>query len=821
MRQSKTHKILLLIFLLGIALLGKYLLSGKTISSSFLKPPKSYISGFVFRDHNNNGQREDREPGEPDILVSIYGEQGNLIVEGRTDINGNFSLDVKSGSQKFSPDASFRVVFSGWEAHLAPGPHGLDSGTEIQFAAAGDTKVSFGLTNPEQYVPDDQPSVHMNTDQETQSASQSGLQSEASSLQETDWLYEGQFDAPDFPEDLEWLNTPRPLTLDDLRGKVVVLEFWTYGCIACVHEIPKLNMLAQAYPQELVIVGVHSAKYPHESQSDNILQFLERYQIEFPVINDNDHIVAKSFRANVWPSYIIITPTGKILTGMAGSMRYDEWYQLIEKIVAEFEERALMDPQRQGLEFGLVAAPETLLRFPGAVLADEEEQRLFIVDSYHNRILISDLSGLLLDVIGSGSSGQQDGDYASASFFYPQGIALADEHTLYVADSENHLLRRVDLLNRRVETAAGVGERIYLAAEQGIALEARLNSPWDVLFLNGQVFIAMAGQHQLWVYNPAAQTVALHAGSGLESFHDAPLQSAGLSQPMALTTDGETIYFADSENNAIRQADIDPTGEVVTIAGLGFWAIGDQDGDNQQALLQRPIGIAYHDGQLYFSDTYNNKIKIIDLENRQTRSFLGTGSSAWRDGVNPSFFEPAGLSIAGDKLYIADSNNHAVRVVDLATNEASTLVLRDPAGLLNHAPGDEVFTGKQITLETQTVAPGTGSVKVNPSLPEGYKLNPLARSQVQWQSQDSTVAIIDAQSGQPSKVEPFVPLETEASFAEGITTLTGSAMFYFCEIHAEPLCMLDEVQFIQPIRVSPTSDLHTLTIEYQLDPLVP
>lgn len=813
MRQSKTHKILLVIFLLGIALLGKYLLSGETISFSFLKPPKSYISGFVFRDHNNNGVRDDREPGEPDVLVSIYGEQGDLIAEGRTDIDGNFSLDVRNGPQKFSPDALFKVVFSDWKEHLAPGPHGSDSGTEVQFASVGDTEINFGLANPEQYVSEEQLIIDAAAAQENQN--------ETPSLETTDWFYEGRINAPAFPEDLEWLNTPRPLTLDDLRGKVVVLEFWTYGCIACIHEIPKLNMLAQAYPQELIIIGVHSAKYPHEGQSDNISQFLERYQIEFPVINDNNHRVAKSYGANVWPSYAIITPTGKILTGTAGSIRYDEWYQLIENMVAEFEERTLMDPQQEGLEFGLAPVPETVLRFPGAVLADEEGQRLFIVDSYHNRILVSDLSGLLLDVIGSGSSGQEDGDFADASFFYPQGITLADKNTLYVADSENHMLRRVDLLNRRVETAAGVGERIYLATDQGMALEARLNSPWDVLFLDNRIFIAMAGQHQIWVYNPAEQTIAPHAGSGALAFSDGSVYSAGLNQPMALASDGETIYFADSENNAIRQADLDPTGRVVTLAGLGFWGIGDQDGDNQQALFQRPTGIAYHDGQLYFSDTYNNKIKVIDLENQQTRTFLGTGASAWRDGKNPLFSEPAGLSIADGKLYIADSNNHAIRVVDLATNETSTLVLRDPQGLLNHSPGDEAFAGKQITLETQTVAPGTGSIKVNPSLPEGYKLNPLAPSHVQWQSQDHTVAIIEAQSGQLTTAEPLAPLGTEASFSEGITTLTGSAVFYFCETYAEPLCMLDEVQFILPVRVSPDADLHTLTIDYQLDPMLP
>lgn len=808
----------LVLVMSGAAIMAISLQVGESYAGILSRKSETAISGTVFRDMNSNGILEAREPGEPNIDVSVYDAENQLIATAPTDINGNYVISIEESQENLALHGPFKVVFSGWADHLSPGPHGPDSRTEIQFASTGDKNVNFGLINPDQYVPADQPVVDIKAKEEKKAEMASSQEITESSTETGEWLFEGEFDAPKFPEGLDWLNTEHPLTLDDMRGKVVLLEFWTYGCIACVHEIPKLQMLAQAYPEELVIIAVHSAKYPQESDTEHIHKFLQRYQIEYPVINDKSYGVAKSYGANVWPSYAIITPTGKFLTGSAGSMRYDEWYQVIGDMIVEFEGRELMDREPLDLEPGLAAAPETLLRFPGAILADEDNQRLFIVDSYHNRILISDLSGQVLDVIGNGLADWQDGDYDNASFFYPQGITLADENTLYVADSENHLLRRVDLLTRTVETVAGVGERVYVAADEGPALESRLNSPWDVLFIDGLVYIAMAGQHQLWVYDPAAQTMARYAGSGIETLRDAPLHQAGLNQPTALASDGETIYFADSEGNAIRQADLDPTGEVETIVGMGFWSFGDQDGIGEDVFLQRPTGIAYYDGLLYVADTYNNKIKIIDPETRQARAFLGTGASAWRDGVDPIFDEPAGLSVTSDKLYIADSNNHAIRVVDLATVKTSTLVLRDPEGLLAKRPGSEAFSGNRVTLEPQSVAPGEGSLLLDVSLPEGYKINSQAPAHIQWQSEDESVIILESETGQQTIVESAFPLAFKASFIEGSTTLTGKATLYYCESRAESLCLLEEVQFIIPVKVTSTSQLNTLIIEYAIDP---
>jgi thiol-disulfide isomerase/thioredoxin len=655
------------------------LLCGCSAAPSALTPAAATITGFVFRDLNADGTRDVREQGEAGITVSAYDTNDNLVASTTTDVNGDYILNAELDRSKIVKGEDYRIEFSGWPEHLAPGPQGKDSGTEMQFVVGGATNVGFGVFNPDQYVsvkPTTLPTPTEETSQAEATAS-----------------YEGTIPAPDFPIGLDWLNTSRPLTFADLRGKVVLLEFWTYGCINAIQTIPILKMLEEKYANELVIIGVHAAKFPHEAETENIRHIIQRYELEYPVINDKDYAVAKLYGAHIWPTFEFINPTGKYLGGHAGVMGYEQLDHLIGEIIKEFDARGLIDRTPLDLALEMDSVVDSPLLFPSAVLADEANNRLFIVDSNHNRIVITDLAGNVQDVIGNGRRAWQDGDYETASFYHPQGIILADGNTLYVADTENHTIRRVDLAARTVETVAGVGERILIHADSGPALKSRLNSPWDVLYVDGLIYIAMAGQHQLWIYDPAAGQVKPFAGTGVEKLQDGSLLSAGLNQPSALTTDGDqhtagVIYFADSEASAIRQADIDPSGMVSTIVGMGFYEFGDIDGIGDEVRLQRPVDIAYKDGMLYVADTYNNKIKTVNPETREALTFLGSGESGWKDGAEALFDEPSGLSVTTDKLYIADTNNHVIRVADLTTKAVSTLVLNDSEGLLTRRAQD-------------------------------------------------------------------------------------------------------------------------------------
>ncbi len=484
--------------------------------------------------------------------------------------------------------------------------------------------------------------------------------------------YAGTVHAPDFPEGLDWLNTDRPLSLGDLRGKVVLLDFWTYCCINCMHVIPDLKRLEAKYPDELVVIGVHSAKFTTERESENIREAILRYEIEHPVVNDRDFLIWRSYAIRAWPSFMIIDPDGKVVGTHSGEGIYDLFDRVIGAILQEFDAQGKMDrrPLRLAPEKDVSSTP---FSFPGKLAADPA--RLYVSDSNHHRIVALSLAdSAVAEVIGDGVAGLRDGNLSEARFHRPQGVAL-DGDALYVADTENHAIRRVDLADRTVTTLAGTGRQGLYGHAGGRGPDVDLNSPWDLLVHGGKLYIAMAGPHQLWALDLRTLDTGPYAGSGMENILDADLPGAALAQPSGITTDGKRLYFADSETSAIRAADLDPRGRVETLVGAGLFEYGDRDGVGPEARLQHPLGVLYHDGLLYVADTYNNKIKRIGPATRRCETFLGTGRSGTADGPpeRAEFNEPGGLTYANGKLYIADTNNHLIRVYDFGTQQVSTL----------------------------------------------------------------------------------------------------------------------------------------------------
>ncbi|HXG65758.1 MAG TPA: thioredoxin-like domain-containing protein, partial [Blastocatellia bacterium] len=458
--------------------------------------------------------------------------------------------------------------------------------------------------------------------------------------------YEGKVNAPEFPEGLQWLNTDRPLSIRELRGKVVLLDFWTYCCINCIHVIPDLKKLEQKYANELVVIGVHSAKFTTERDTDNIRQAILRYEIEHPVVNDAAMEVWQLYGARAWPTLMLIDPAGKVVGYHSGEGVYEIFDEIIGNVIKKFDEKKLIDRRPLNLKLERHRAPASMLAFPGKVLADEKSRQLFISDSNHNRIVVAALDDYSIkEVIGSGAIGLDDGNFESATFNHPQGMAF-DGKILYVADTENHAIRAVDFEKRTVTTIAGTGAQAReYPPRGGKGREAALNSPWDLVLHDGRLYIAMAGPHQLWQMNPQTGVIAPYAGSGRENITDGPLIYAALAQPSGITTDGQKLYFADSEVSAIRSADLDPAGEVQTIVGQGLFEFGDRDGRGSQARLQHPLGVVYHEGVLYVADTYNNKIKRVSPKDKSSETFLGTGKEGLTDGKDATFDEPNGVNV--------------------------------------------------------------------------------------------------------------------------------------------------------------------------------
>lgn len=490
------------------------------------------------------------------------------------------------------------------------------------------------------------------------------------------------------PEGLEWINTAKPLQLSDLRGKFVLLDFWTYCCINCMHVLPELKKLENAYPKELVVLGVHSAKFEGERDTQNITDAVLRYKIEHPVVNDPELVVWNRFGVRAWPTLLLIDPQGYAVWAKSGESTFEELDAVMKRAIPFYRKNKLLDERPMDFKLEAEKAQPTPLRFPGKVLADQAGERLFIADSNHNRVVIARLDGSLLATIGAGTVGRADGDYATAQFQQPQGMAL-DGQTLHVADTENHLIRKVDLLGKRVTTVAGLGHQSRQAlppGRQARPLKTALSSPWALWIHQRDLYIAMAGLHQIWKMRLDGPGIGVYAGNGREDIVDGPLIPrsphqlgfCSFAQPSGLASDGRWLYVADSEGSSIRAVPLDPRQEVKTVVGTAdlsggrLFTFGDVDGPAAGVRLQHPLGMVYYEGKLYVTDTYNNKIKVIDPGDGTTRTFAGTGQPGSTDDP-PMFDEPAGITAAGGRLFVTDTNNHAIRVIDLRGGKVSTL----------------------------------------------------------------------------------------------------------------------------------------------------
>lgn len=629
-------------------------------------------------------------------------------------------------------------------------------------------------------------------------------------------IHSGVVHAPEFPSGLDWFNTDRPLTLAGLRGKLILLDFWTYGCINCLHVLPDLHRLEEKYADVLVVIGVHSGKFSNESKSDNIQQSLMRYGVTHPVVNDAEFQVWQHYTIRAWPSCVLIDPTGRIAATHSGEGVYAYFDPLIDELASTCEARGLLDRTLWPRSSTIGRPADSPLLFPGKVLADADRNRLFIADTGHNRIVVTDLGGQVQAVIGDGQARLADGDWRQASFHRPQGMTLANPYTLYVADTENHALRRVDLVQEFVETVAGVGKQGYMRDVDGLAYGAVLNSPWDVLQIDGDIYIAMAGQHQIWVYEPERRRLRLWAGQGYEALEDGWRRLANLNQPSGLATDGESLFVADSEASAIRQIDLDEVGMLRTLIGAGLFDFGDVDGREEMVRLQHPLGVAYDDGWVFIADTYNHKIKALNPITRAVGTLLGNGTAGWRDGDAPLLAEPGGLSVAEGHLYIADTNNHVIRVADLTRRMTSTLLLRDPDGRL---ATNRATSRRHIPLAAQTVGAGAGTIRLAVQLPEGYKVNGMAASQVSWQVKGGAVTLPPASQRQVM-LGPMFPLRLEAHFEPGSAEIFADLSLYYCAADRESLCLIEHVRLEAPVTVSADSLPAEVNLAYSVPPPV-
>jgi DNA-binding beta-propeller fold protein YncE len=438
-----------------------------------------------------------------------------------------------------------------------------------------------------------------------------------------------------------------------------------------------LRRLEAAYGDELVVIGVHSPKFPAEAGPANVRQAVLRNAVDHPVVNDPDMAVWQQYGVNAWPTLMFVDPSGRVFATHAGEFDYDAMHRAVGQLLDAYRSEGKLRPGE--LVLRPEPEPESLLRFPGKVLADSPSERLFIADSGHHQVVVATMDGAITSRFGSGAAGLNDSSSESTRFTNPQGLALSpDGQTLYVTDAGNHALRSVDLATGAVVTVAGTGRRAR-AAKTGPGPEVDLASPWDLAWHDGRLWIAMAGMHQLWTYDPATGIAGPAAGTGAESIHDGPLAEATFAQPMGLTALAGRLYVADSESSAMRS--VDPAADRVRrLVGRGLFHFGDLDARGDSVRLQHVQGVvAVPEGgetAVYLADSYNNKIKRLDPATRAVVTVAGSADHGLVDGAaeEARFWEPTGISIAANIAYIADTNNHAIRRIDLASGRVLTVI---------------------------------------------------------------------------------------------------------------------------------------------------
>jgi len=481
--------------------------------------------------------------------------------------------------------------------------------------------------------------------------------------------------APEFPAQIEWLNATSKLYINDFRGKFLLLDFWTHCSISCMHAISELKRLEKKHP-ELVIVEVHSAKFHNERAKDSIKKAVIRYGIEHPVAIDNDFLIWRTYGIRSWPSIILIGPNGQIIGKASGEKIFEKLDAVVRALVKRQWNSGILSTDRSRFIAPISKPRETFLSFPGKLASDPASKRLFISDSNHNRVMASSPEGEVQQIIGSGREGAQDGTFEEAEFVRPQGLAFDEkENCLYIADTENHLIRRASFDDGRVLTVSGSGNLGGLRQSGGTGKDVSLNFPWDLEVLEGSLYAAMAGSHQIWKMDLETCCAEPYAGSGRKGIADGSLRDADLAQPTGLTTDGKAIYLADSDSSPIRKIE---GGEGATLIGMGLCDFGDRDGPLKQAKLQHPTGVLFHDGRLYVADAYNHKIKSADMTAKTISTVAGSDMNCRRNGdaLQSGLNEPNDIAYLEGMFYIADTNNHQIRIYDPKRDRVSSLDLR-------------------------------------------------------------------------------------------------------------------------------------------------
>jgi thiol-disulfide isomerase/thioredoxin len=455
-----------------------------------------------------------------------------------------------------------------------------------------------------------------------------------------------------------WLNTGGPLSLADLRGRWVLLDFWSFCCVNCLHVLDELRPLEEKYDGELVVIGVHSPKFVHEADAAALAAAVERYDVSHPVLDDPELVTWQNYTARAWPTLVLIDPEGYVVAQYAG----EGHAHAIDALVAELRDEHLRKGTLQPGDSPYVAPTPRSgdLRFPAKALRLDNGGFLVADAGHHALVELAEDAESVVRRIGSGTRGLVDGPAEQAQLNEPNGlcalpsdVAATVGYDVVVADTVNHALRGVVLATGEVRTLAGNGKQLFREVSSTNGDTVSLSSPWDVAWWEGLVWIAMAGIHELWTFDPVTGQVEVAAGTSNEGLLDGPLPDAWFAQTSGFAAAGARLWLADSETSSLRYVE---GGQVHTVVGKGLFDFGFQDGPGDDALLQHPLGVtALPDGSVAVCDTYNGAVRRYDPATGEV-STIAVGLS-----------EPSGAVLDGDHLVVVESAAHRLTRVALGS----------------------------------------------------------------------------------------------------------------------------------------------------------
>ncbi len=642
----------------------------------------------------------------------------------------------------------------------------------------------------------------------------------------TGWAQKGPQGAPIAPDltgGLAWLNTDKPISLSELRGNVVLLDFWTAGCVNCMHMLAVIAALeAKREGQPLQVIGVHSAKFDSEKDPSQVLAAVERYGVDHPVVVDRNMAIWERYGVEAWPTLVVIRPNGQVAGVIPGEVSLPDLDAIVGKVLDEAREDGTLS-KAAVLPHKARAVQSGVLSFPGKVLA-ASDGRIFISDTGHHRVLITNSAGRILRTIGSGESGEADGPFPAARMVEPQGLALDEAHgRLYIADARGQVVRVADLRHGTLATLAGTGElgRTPIGPTPLPARTVALRTPWDLALRGDVLYLALAGSHQIGVIDLASGRLRRFAGTGREALIDGLPDESAFAQPSGLSLSGDLLYVADSEASAIRAASL-RDGSTHTLLGTGLFDWGDANGSLRPKMLQHPIAVTASLGGLWIADTYNHKIKrlVASVSGKDFDTLLTIADSA--DGV--PLGNPSGLALESDgALLIADTDRSRLLRILPGTKEPVVVAISARA-----APATSIGAGiattplhgqvQEITLAAQILRPETRHLALGLVAPVGYAFSEGAPWSLEIQSEGDAIHLDESRREGEATPGKAVNLEVPVRTKPGKTQLLIGVRATICDDETHAACYPRRMRFRAPVVVSADATPVAETVSLALTP---